>query len=142
MTLRLIKNTGTSDVYHGPHYQVPLFSCMHPALNNPYLNAIYKPSITYTERWYLEIRKKILEGSWQHPLVQVICSDSELKKSLVKSAVIDGAYMRNILSNERFPEYHISAGINLKRLNRWCGFFVSLPESVEILVDQCGLDQD
>ena len=138
MTLRLIKNAKTSDVYNGPHYQVPLFSCMNPALNNPFLNAIYKPSVSFAERWYLEVRKRVLDSDWNHPIVRIACADDELKSLLVKSTVIDGAYMREIVQDPQLPEFHISAGINLKRLNRWCGFFVSLPDSTEILADQYG----
>lgn len=101
---------------------------MHPALNNPFLNALYKPDISYAERWYLEVRKRILDENWSHPIVKIICCDDNLKKALVKSTVIDGAVMRSVLNDSKLPEYHISAGINLKRLNRWCGFFVSLPD--------------
>ena len=93
MTLRLIKNTASTELYSGPHYQVPLFSCMHPALNNPFLNSIYKPAVTYAERWYLEVRKRVLDSDWQHPIVRIACEDLELKSLLVKSTVIDGAYM-------------------------------------------------
>jgi len=137
MTLRLIKNTASTELYSGPHYQVPLFSCMHPTLNNPFLNSIYKPAVTYAERWYLEVRKRVLDSDWQHPIVRIACEDLELKSLLVKSTVIDGAYMRDIVRDYKLPEYHVSAGINLKRLNRWCGFFVSLPDSTEILAGQC-----
>lgn len=138
MTLRLIKNTSTVDTYFGPHYQVPLFSCMNPALDNPFLNAIYKNSVTYAERWFLEVRKRVLDSDWNHPIVQIACVDQQLKSLLVKSTVIDGAYMRDIVRDPKLPEFHVSAGINLKRLNRWCGFFVSLPDSIDILADQYG----
>lgn len=128
MNLRLIKRPLEPEIYTGPHLQMPLLTCMHPALNNPFLNALYKPDISYAERWYLEVRKRILDENWSHPIVKIICCDDNLKKALVKSTVIDGAVMRSVLNDSKLPEYHISAGINLKRLNRWCGFFVSLPD--------------
>jgi hypothetical protein len=103
---------------------------MNPALDNPFLNSLYKPSICYAERWYLEVRKRILEENWSHPIVRIVCADEQLKKLLVKSAVLDGAVMRSVLADPKLPGYHISAGINLKKLNRWCGFFVSLPDSI------------
>lgn len=128
MNLRLIKSSSEPEIYTGPHLQMPLLACMCPTLNNPFLNAIYKTNVCYAESWYLEVRKRILDEDWSHPIVKIICSDNQLKKTLVKSTVIDGAVMRSVLDDPKLPEYHISAGINLKRLNRWCGFFVSLPD--------------
>lgn len=130
MHLRLIKRSDLSESYTGPHLQMPFPSCMNPALDNPFLNSLYKPSICYAERWYLEVRKRILEENWSHPIVRIVCADEQLKKLLVKSAVLDGAVMRSVLADPKLPGYHISAGINLKKLNRWCGFFVSLPDSI------------
>jgi hypothetical protein len=43
--------------------------------------------------------------------------------------VIDGAEMRAVLADASLPEYHVSAGVNLNRLQRWAGFFVSLDYS-------------
>lgn len=127
MNLRLIKKPQEPELYTGPHLQMPLVLCMNPALNNPFLNSLYKSDVTYVERWYLEVRKRILSDEWQHPVVKILCADQHLKTAIVKSTVIDGAVMRSVLNDPKLPEYHISAGINLKKLNRWCGFFVSLP---------------
>lgn len=138
MHLKLIKRVDVAENYTGPHLQMPLPACMNAALDNPFLNSLYKSSVSFTERWYLEVRKKILEENWKHPIVKVVCQDENLKKLLVKSTVIDGAIMRSVLSDPLLPGYHISAGINLKKLNRWCGFFVSLPGPEEIHTVQYG----
>lgn len=125
MHLRLIK-THRDLTYSGPHLQVPLRACSNMSLNNPFLNAIYKRSISFTERWYLESRKLILEERWDHPILDVVINDLSLRRKLVESTVIDGTTMREVLANPDKPEYHVSAGVNLNRLQRWCGFFVSL----------------
>lgn len=142
--LRLIKNTPALPVtlYSGPHYQMSYQQCWKPSLNNPFLNKIYKDSICYTERWYLEIRKLILEEEWYHPLINSIVADSVLRQSLVKSTIIDGASMREILVSTAYPEFQISAGVNLKKINRWCAFFISLPDSLDTLVALNGQSPD
>jgi len=133
--LRVIKSfkPEKSNLYSGPHHQLNFSACWERYLNNPLLNRLYKDDVCYTERWYLETRRLINEGIWQHPLLNIVVNDHNLKSRLVKSAFIDGALMRSVLASENYPEFHISAGINLKKLNRWCAFFVSLPTSVEIL---------
>jgi hypothetical protein len=143
MMLRVIKSAPKPTIpYTGPHRQLHYQQCWSPWLNNPLLNKLYKESICYTERWYLELRRLINEEMWYHPLLQSAIKDNTLKTNLVKSAVIDGALMRSVLAVDDFPEYHISAGVNLKKLNRWCGFFVSLPDSTEILVALNGQSPD
>ena len=132
--IRVIKSPKKPNIYFGPHQQLEYQQCWAPWLNNPLLNKLYKDTVSYTERWYLEVRKLVLEENWYHPLMNSILLDDKLKTNLVKSTVIDGAVMRSILQNDAYPEYHISAGINLKKLNRWCAFFVSLPDSHETLV--------
>jgi hypothetical protein len=128
----------TFDVYTGPHHQLAYQNCWAPWLNNPLLNKLYKESVTYTERWYLEIRKLILDENWYHPLVNSVILDKKLRTNLIKSTIIDGALMRNVLTDDSYPEYQISASVNLKKLNRWCAFFVSLPDSHDILVNLNG----
>ena len=142
--LRLIKNDPTllEKLYVGPHYQIGYQHCWSPWLNNPFLNKIYKDSICYTERWYLEIRKLILEEEWHHPLINSIVADSVLRQRLVKSTIIDGAAMRAILLSATYPEFQISAGVNLKKINRWCAFFISLPDSLDTLVALNGQSPD
>jgi hypothetical protein len=132
--LKLIRPKPSSVIYNGPHYQIEFQHCWAPWLNNPLLNKLYKDSVCYTERWYLETRRLINEGLWTHPLLNSIVQDPNMKSLLVRSTVIDGAMLRSVLQNESYPEFHISAGINLKKINRWCAFFVSLPDSLEILV--------
>lgn len=141
--LRVIKNSKTEQkVYTGPHQQLAFHACWSPHLINPVLNRLYKDSICYTERWYLEVRRMINEEMWTHPLLVSVIKDPTLKTQIVKSTFIDGALMRNVLNDDNFPEYQISAGINLKKLNRWCAFFVSLPDSLKILADLNGQSPD
>ena len=135
MALRVIKNTlKQSDIYTGPHRQLDVRHCWQSHLNNPLLNKLYKDSVSYTERWYLETRRLINEELWSHPLLISILLDEKLKLDLIKSTIIDGANMRYILNDNRYPEFQMSAAVNLKKLSRWCAFFVSLPDSQETLV--------
>ena len=139
MALRVIKNTLTENsptlLYSGPHHQAHLEQCWASHLNNPLLNKLYKESISYTERWFLEVRRLINEEMWSHPLLNSVILDQSLKYNLIKSTIIDGAYMRHIINNESMPEYHMSASVNLKKLTKWTAFFISLPDSHETLVD-------
>lgn len=132
--IRVIKSPKRTPAYFGPHHQLEYNQCWAPWLNNPLLNKLYKDSVSYTERWYLEARKLVLEENWYHPVLSSILLDNRLRTNLVKSTVVDGAIMRSVLQNELYPEFHISAEVNLKKLNRWCAFFVSLPDSHETLV--------
>lgn len=141
--LRVIKNAKTEQkVYTGPHQQLAFHACWSTQLINPVLNRLYKDSVCYTERWYLEVRRMINEEMWTHPLLVSVVKDPTLKTQIVKSTFIDGALMRNVLNDDNFPEYQISAGINLKKLNRWCAFFVSLPDSLKTLADLNGQSPD
>lgn len=134
--LRVIKNSATErKVYTGPHQQLAFHACWSPYLINPVLNRLYKDSVCYTERWYLEVRRMINEGMWTHPLLVSVIKDPALKTQIVKSTFIDGALMRNVLNDDTLPEFQISASVNLKKLNRWCAFFVSLPDSLKTLAD-------
>jgi hypothetical protein len=135
--LRVIKNQSNLEYncYLGPHHQLSFQACWHPPLNNPLLNKLYKESICFTERWYLEVRSIINKGNWHHPLLQSIIYDSKLKTELVKSTIIDGALMRSVLTTNEFPQYQISASVNLKKTTKWCAFFTSLPNSIDVLVD-------
>lgn len=142
--LKVIKKPNKIEnfVYTGPHQQMTYTACWSKSLINPLLNKLYKENVCYTERWYLEIRRLVNEETWDHPLLQSIIYDQKLKTHLVKSTFIDGALMRDVINNDAYPEYQISAAINLKKLNRWCAFFVSLPDSQKTLVDQCGQSPD
>jgi hypothetical protein len=143
MALRIIKNTlNEVETYNGPHKQLDFQSCWSLQLQNPFLNKMYKESVPYTERWFLESRRLINEEMWSHPLLVSIVLDQNLRFNLVKSTLVDGAIMRDILNNESMPEYHTSASVNLKKLIRWCAFFVSLPDSQETLVALNGQSRD
>lgn len=143
MALRVIKNTlRQPDVYTGPHRQIEAEQCWQPSLNNPLLNKLYKDTISYTERWYLESRRLINEEMWQHPLLVSLLLDDQLKLKLIKSTIVDGAVMRNVINCPDMPEYQLSASVNLKKLNRMCAFFVSLPDSHETLVALNGQSPD
>jgi len=136
MALKVIKNTINEkplEIYSGPHRQLNFQQCWATWLNNPLLNNLYKNNIAYTERWFLEIRRLINDEEWCHPLLNSVVADHELKLHLIKSTVIDGAFMRDILLNNNYPEYQLSASVNLKKLRRWCAFFTSLPDSLETL---------
>jgi hypothetical protein len=143
MALRVIKNTlQQPEIYTGPHRQIDVQQCWQPHLNNPLLNRLYKDSVSYTERWYLETRRLINEELWYHPILTSVLLDEELKFSLIKSTVIDGATMRSVLNNPACPEFQLSAGVNLKKLTRMCAFFVSLPDSHETLAALNGQSRD
>jgi len=143
MALRVIKNTlHTPDIYTGPHQQLAVTQCWQSHLNNPLLNKLYKDSVSYTERWYLECRRLINEELWHHPLLVSLLLDDKLKLDLIKSTIIDGVNMRSMINDLRYPEYQMSAGVNLKKLTRWCAFFVSLPDSHETLAALNGQSPD
>jgi len=133
MSLKLIKDIKPIEFYQGPHKQMEFSMCNEEKINNPLLNRLYKENICYTERWYLESRSLILSENWDHPIITSICEDLKLKAMIIKSTVVDGVLMRSVVNNSSMPAYHISAGINLKKLHRWCGFFSSLPDQVKTL---------
>lgn len=133
MMLTVIKKQ-ISNEYHGPHFQLEYQQCWDSKLNNPLLHSLYKESVCYTERWYLEIRRIIENELWHHPLLHSIVSDNKLRYELVKSTVIDGNRTRSIVITDDSPAYKISAEVNYRKLIKWCAFFVSIPDSHETLV--------
>lgn len=141
-TLRIIDSNNVKEPYYGPHFLVPLNCCSLPNLGNPLLNSLYKPSVSHCEKWYLELRRRILINEFDHPLVHIACVDQTLKKMLVESVVADGSTMLSIIRDKNQPEYHVSASINLKKLRRWSGFFTSLPDSIDALQYLNGPAQD
>jgi hypothetical protein len=136
MALKVIKNTlGQPEIYAGPHCQVNMQQCWHYRLQNPLLNTLYKDSISYTERWYLETRRLINEGLWGHPLLASLLADPVIKSTLINSTVVDSATMLSIINNPQQPEYQTSAAINLRKLKKWHAFFVSLPPALHLLIE-------
>lgn len=102
---------------------VDLHYCWDIRLNNPLLNSIFKEEISYVERWYLQITHLLNTENINHPLLQILLSESdETLNNLILATEKDLAIHQYFA--DRSTKY--IAGPNIKKLNRWLSKWKSL----------------
>lgn len=95
---------------------VDLYHCWDSRLNNPLLNSIFKPEVSYVERWFLQTRHLLNREQNEHPILKLLFStDDNTLDLLIESTEKD----LNIQLNFANILYQDSTDINIARLNRW-----------------------
>ena len=51
-----------------------LYYCWDVRLNNPLLNTLFKPEISYVERWYLQTQHLLNLEDMDHPIIKLLLS--------------------------------------------------------------------
>ena len=95
---------------------VDLYHCWDQRLNNPLLNSIFKPEVSYIERWYLQTRHLLNNEDVDHPLIKILMSTNDSTLDLL----IDNTE-KDLIIQRYFAdvEYKDSTDINISKLNSW-----------------------
>ena len=95
---------------------VDLYYCWDQRLNNPLLNSIFKPEVSYVERWYLQTRHLLNNEEVDHPLIKILMSMNDSTLDL-----LIGNTEKDLTIQRYFAdvEYKDSTDINVGKLNSW-----------------------
>lgn len=93
-----------------------LYYCWDVRLNNPLLNTLFKPEISYVERWYLQTQHLLNLEDTDHPIIKLLLSpnDNTLHR-LLDATEKDLTIQRYFIDKDNI----ISAEANVLKLNRW-----------------------
>ena len=93
-----------------------LYYCWDIRLNNPLLNTLFKPEISYVERWYLQTQHLLNLEDTDHPIIKLLLSpnDNTLHR-LLDATEKDLTVQRYFVDKDNA----ISAEANVLKLNRW-----------------------
>lgn len=93
-----------------------LYYCWDVRLNNPLLNTLFKPEISYVERWYLQTQHLLNLEDTDHPIIKLLLSpnDNTLHR-LLDATEKDLTVQRYFVDKDNA----ISAEANVLKLNRW-----------------------
>lgn len=95
---------------------VDLYHCWDGRLNNPLLNSMFKPEVSYVERWFLQIKHLLNNEELDHPLIKLLFSlEDNTLNLLIESTEKDLAIQREFADKW----YKDSTDVNIGKLNRW-----------------------
>lgn len=95
---------------------VDLYHCWDYRLNNPLLNSMFKPEVSYVERWFLQVKHLLNNEELDHPLIKLLFSSVDNTLNLlIESTEKDLAIQREFADKW----YKESTDVNVSRLNRW-----------------------
>jgi hypothetical protein len=94
---------------------VDLFYCWDQRLNNPLLNSLFKPEVTYVERWYLQSTHLLNLESFDHPIIKTLLSKDDNTLNILKDATERDLIIQHYFVEKStiYSDYHVA------RLNRW-----------------------
>lgn len=93
-----------------------LYYCWDVRLNNPLLNTLFKPEISYVERWYLQTQHLLNLEDMDHPIIKLLLSTKDNTLNiLIDNTEKDLTIQRYFVDKDNV----ISAEANVLKLNRW-----------------------
>lgn len=93
-----------------------LYYCWDVRLNNPLLNTLFKPEISYVERWYLQTQHLLNIEDMDHPIIKLLLSTKDNTLNiLIDNTEKDLTIQRYFVDKDNI----ISAEANVVKLNRW-----------------------
>lgn len=95
---------------------VDLYHCWDSRLNNPLLNSIFKPEVSYVERWFLQTRHLLNNEENEHPILKLLFSKNDSTLDLLIECTEKDL---NIQLHSVNTVYQDSTDINIARLKRW-----------------------
>lgn len=95
---------------------IDLYHCWDSRLNNPLLNSIFKPEVSYVERWFLQTKHLLNNEELDHPLIKLLFSLNDNTLDLLIENI-----EKDLTIQREFAEkcYKDSTDINIGKLNRW-----------------------
>jgi hypothetical protein len=95
---------------------VDLYHCWDRRLDNPLLNSLYKPEVSYVERWYLQTVHLLNLEESSHPLVVTLMSlEDNTLDLIIESINKDFDIQKQFADDDIMP----LTDYNLNRLNKW-----------------------
>ena len=101
---------------------VDLYHCWDRRLDNPLLNSLFKPEVSFVERWYLQTVHLLNMELTEHPLIVSLMTDNTLDL-LVELIEKDLAIQKSVED-----DVTLSTDYNLIRLNKWLIKFQGLQQ--------------
>lgn len=101
---------------------VDLYHCWDRRLDNPLLNSLFKPEVSFVERWYLQTVHLLNMELTDHPLIVSLMTDNTLDL-LVELIEKDLAIQKSVED-----DVTLSTDYNLIRLNKWLVKFQGLQQ--------------
>jgi hypothetical protein len=95
---------------------VDLYYCWDSRLNNPLLNSIFKPEVSYVERWYLQTRHLLNSEANEHPILKLLFSTQDSTLDLLIESTTKDLNIQLQSANETYQD---ATDVNISRLNRW-----------------------
>jgi hypothetical protein len=95
---------------------VDLYHCWDRRLDNPLLNSLYKPEVSYVERWYLQTVHLLHKENVDHPLISLLLSSSDYTLDLLVLLIEKDMEVQRQFSNDTDTSI---TDYNLARLNKW-----------------------
>jgi hypothetical protein len=93
-----------------------LYYCWDVRLNNPLLNTLFKPEISYVERWYLQTQHLLNLEDMDHPIIKLLLSTKDnTLNMLIDNTEKDLTVQRYFADKDNI----VSAEANILKLNRW-----------------------
>lgn len=93
-----------------------LYYCWDVRLNNPLLNTLFKPEISYVERWYLQTQHLLNLEDTDHPIIKLLLSPADnTLNTLADVTEKDLTVQRYFVDKDNV----LSAEANIIKLNRW-----------------------
>lgn len=104
---------------------VDLYYCWDRRLDNPLLNSLFKPEVSYVERWYLQIVHLLNMELTDHPLLVALLSPDDATLNLLIELI-----EKDLATQKQFSDDDttLTTDYNLIRLNKWLVKFRGLQQ--------------
>lgn len=97
---------------------VDLYYCWDCRLNNPLLNSIFKPEISYVERWYLQTQHLLNNEENDHPIISLLLSKQDTTLKLLIEVTEKDLVIQRFF-NDSYYTTKYATEFNIIKLNRW-----------------------
>lgn len=95
---------------------IDLYHCWDCRLNNPLLNSIFKPEVSYVERWFLQTRHLLNNEEVDHPLIKTLFSRQDNTLDLLIESTEKDLTIQRYFADIAYKD---SIDANVGKLNRW-----------------------
>jgi len=95
---------------------VDLYHCWDYRLNNPLLNSMFKPEVSYVERWFLQTKHLLNNEELNHPLIKLLFSLEDNTLNLLIECTEKDLAIQREFADEWYKD---STDVNIGKLNRW-----------------------